>query len=65
MTQEALSRAVWRKSSHSGNGGNCVEIADLSTGIAIRDSKNPDGPRIVLPLTQWTALVHTIKDSCP
>ncbi|MCY0958425.1 DUF397 domain-containing protein [Streptomyces sp. H27-H5] len=35
----------WRKSSHSGDtGGNCVEIAARPHLIAVRDSKNPDGP---------------------
>ena len=37
-----LSAAVWRKSTRSGgNGGACVELANLG---AIRDSKNPAGP---------------------
>ncbi|WP_189161707.1 DUF397 domain-containing protein, partial [Sphaerisporangium melleum] len=32
----------WRKSSYtSGNGGNCVEIAPLPGGMAVRDSKRP------------------------
>jgi len=37
----------WRKSSFSGTGGNCVEVRqDLA---AIRDSKNPAGPALVVP----------------
>jgi hypothetical protein len=36
-------RAAWRKSSHSGNGGNCIETAILDHHIAIRDSTNPTG----------------------
>lgn len=40
-----LGPATWLKSSHSGsNGGECVEVADLTPHIAVRDSKNPDGP---------------------
>ncbi|WP_106397565.1 DUF397 domain-containing protein [Actinocorallia populi] len=32
----------WRKSSHSGHqGGECVEVAEISGRIAVRDSKNP------------------------
>ncbi len=27
MTKPSLSPGLWRKSSHSGNGGNCVELA--------------------------------------
>jgi hypothetical protein len=37
-----LTRARWRKSSYSGSsGGDCVEVADLTPRIAVRDSKNP------------------------
>ncbi|MCI3274839.1 DUF397 domain-containing protein [Streptomyces cylindrosporus] len=37
-----LTNARWRKSSYSGNtGGDCVEVAHLEPGIAVRDSKNP------------------------
>jgi hypothetical protein len=32
----------WRKSSYTGNQGNCVEVAH--TKDAVRDSKNPNGP---------------------
>jgi hypothetical protein len=41
------SGACWRKSRRSGGqGGQCVEVADLGDAVAIRDSKNPDGPRL-------------------
>ena len=40
-----LGTAAWQKSSYSGdNGGQCIEVADLSAHIAVRDSKNPEGP---------------------
>ncbi|MFI0372669.1 DUF397 domain-containing protein [Actinomadura sp. 1N219] len=32
--------AAWRKSSHSGpEQGDCVEVADLPSGVGVRDSK--------------------------
>jgi hypothetical protein len=39
----------WRKSSYSGgaNDATCVELAKLPTGIGIRDSKDPDGNRLI------------------
>ncbi|SDK52082.1 DUF397 domain-containing protein [Streptomyces indicus] len=44
-----LTSAQWRKSSYSGDtGGDCIEIAPLTPRIAIRDSKNPDGPVLTL-----------------
>ncbi|KUN28686.1 toxin [Streptomyces antibioticus] len=43
------SQLEWRKSSYSGDqGGNCVEVADAPTLIAIRDSKNPAGPILTI-----------------
>lgn len=44
-----LTGAKWRKSRYSGsNGGNCVEVAGNLPGIvAVRDSKDPDGPVLI------------------
>jgi len=40
-----LTGAVWRKASASGgNGGGCVELAEVDGIIALRDSKDPDKP---------------------
>ncbi|XVQ10516.1 DUF397 domain-containing protein [Spirillospora sp. CA-255316] len=44
-----LTNAKWRKSSYSGsNGGNCVELAGRAGAVAVRDSKDPDGPVLLL-----------------
>lgn len=44
-----LNNATWRKASRSGeNGGNCVELAGLPGAVAVRDSKDPDGPVLLL-----------------
>jgi len=60
---QGLSRAVWRKSSHSGgNGGQCVEVArNVPARVAVRDSKDPDGPRIVVTRAAWAAFVDRVK----
>jgi hypothetical protein len=53
---------VWRKSSRSNaQGGDCVEIAELPSGIGIRDSKNPAGPILNFHRAQLAELVHRIK----
>ncbi|MET7905315.1 DUF397 domain-containing protein [Streptomyces sp. NPDC005355] len=46
----ALDGATWRKSSYSADtGGQCVEVAAIPTQqVAIRDSKNPHGPTLLL-----------------
>lgn len=58
-----LTRPIWRKSSYSsGNGGNCVEIADNLPGVvAVRDSKNPDGPVLTLTSAQWRSFAAGVK----
>ncbi len=48
----------WRKSSYSGDqGGNCVEIAESTASVAVRDSKNPAGPILTLDPTAFTAFL--------
>ncbi|MET7803259.1 DUF397 domain-containing protein [Micromonospora chersina] len=45
----------WRKSSHSGDEGACVEMALLPEAVAVRDSKDPAGPVLVFPPAAWAA----------
>ena len=54
---------VWRKASHStGNGGNCVEVAGLPVaGVAVRDSKDPDGPRLAFGPDQWREFTGRVR----
>jgi hypothetical protein len=59
-----LSGARWRKSSYSGgNGGNCVEVADLGNGHrAVRDSKDSDGPALIFTPGEWAAFTAGVRD---
>ncbi|WP_405141761.1 DUF397 domain-containing protein [Sphaerisporangium sp. NBC_01403] len=62
MSDTDLSRVTWRKSSYSGGNGNCVEIAQLHNGmVAVRDSKEPDGPALKVNRAAWAACLGTIK----
>ena len=57
-----LSRAMWRKSARSNNGGACVEVATNLPGIvAVRDSKDPHGPQLVFTRTAWSAFALGVK----
>lgn len=58
-----ISAARWRKSSYSGSGNNCVEVAtaDGAPVIAVRDSKNPDGGRLMFRAAAWAAFLSDIK----
>ncbi|MGQ4598683.1 DUF397 domain-containing protein [Nocardia sp. R6R-6] len=53
-----LSGAKWFKSSRSGGGKDCVEVAFLDGGhVGVRDSKNPTGPALVFTPGEWDAFV--------
>ena len=58
-----VTRAVWRKSSYSsGNGGACVEVAgNLPDVVAVRDSKNPEGPALVFTPEEWRAFLDGVR----
>ncbi|MEV6758806.1 DUF397 domain-containing protein [Streptomyces sp. NPDC051214] len=44
-----LKGAAWRKSTYSGGtGGECIEFAPHQGAIALRDSKNPEGPTLTV-----------------
>lgn len=54
----------WRKSSYSGpEAGSCVEVLDgHPAGLPVRDSKNPQGPALVIPVEAWASFVVAVKD---
>jgi Domain of unknown function (DUF397) len=58
-----IDRAAWRKSTYSGdNGGGCVEVArNLPGVVAVRDSKDPDGPKLAFAPDEWRAFTAGIK----
>ncbi|WP_084264433.1 DUF397 domain-containing protein [Actinomadura macra] len=52
----------WRKASHSAsNGGECVELASTPGAVAIRDSKNPHGPKLAIARHEFAALLTALK----
>jgi len=59
---DLLKGAVWQRSSYSGTSGNCVEVAlNLPGLVAIRDSKDPDGPKLAVGVEEWRAFVAGIR----
>ncbi|UNO42323.1 DUF397 domain-containing protein [Streptomyces sp. MST-110588] len=59
----ALLGATWRKLSYSGDtGGECVETAPLPAAVAVRDSKDPEGPVLTVPPAAFAAFVATAAE---
>jgi hypothetical protein len=62
MTETDLSYAKWNKSSYSSQDGNCVEVARNLPGlVAVRDSKEPDGTKLVVPQETWRVFIQGVR----
>lgn len=55
-----LAHAVWVKSAKSANNGGCVEVADLGDHIALRNSREPEGPVLVFTTFEWDCFVDGV-----
>jgi hypothetical protein len=65
MTGPDLTCLTWRKSSRSGTGENinCVEVAETTGGIAIRDSKDPSGGVLLVDRAAWRTFASGIRQA--
>ncbi|MBT2211336.1 MULTISPECIES: DUF397 domain-containing protein [Actinomadura] len=56
---------TWRKSSHSGtqSGSECVEVRRFPRTVAFRDSKDPEGPKLLVSRDAFAALVAELKQN--
>ncbi|MEU8796063.1 DUF397 domain-containing protein [Spirillospora sp. NPDC048819] len=57
-----LTKAAWRKSSYTtANGGDCVELTSVPGTVAVRDSKDPDGPKLLVARHAFAVLLSDLK----
>ncbi|MEU6021354.1 DUF397 domain-containing protein [Micromonospora sp. NPDC047134] len=53
---------TWSKSTRSSaSGSNCVEVAEVVAGLAVRDSKDPAGPVLRFDRAAWSAFVTGLR----
>lgn len=63
MSADRLEDAVWRKSSRSGAVGNCVELSWPGREVvAVRNSRNPNGPVLVYTRTDLAAFLADVRN---
>jgi hypothetical protein len=53
---------VWRTSTRSGEGGNCVKVRQHGDRIEVRDSKQAAGPVLSFSVDEWTAFLGGAHD---
>jgi hypothetical protein len=54
---------IWRKSTRSSAGDNCVEVSFAPDGdVGVRDSKNRDGAILIFTLNEWRAFTGGVHD---
>jgi hypothetical protein len=63
VKDKELSSRVWHKSSYSGASGGCIEVVGNGRGlVAVRDSKNAEGPELTFVLTEWVRFVKQLQN---
>lgn len=57
-----IDRPTWRTSSRSNGAGNCVEVVTTLPGaVAVRDSKDPDGPVLTVTAADWRTFLASLR----
>jgi hypothetical protein len=60
MEPTELRTLTWQKSSHSKR-LDCVEIARTNAAVAVRDSKNPHGPTLLVSPATFARFLHSLR----
>lgn len=52
---------IWRKSTYSGTGNDCVEMGATNGGVAIRNSNHPDDGTLIVPRAALAGLLDCTR----
>ncbi|USY19743.1 DUF397 domain-containing protein [Nocardiopsis exhalans] len=61
MNNSVPTDLLFRKSSYSQPTQNCVEVADLPDGAAVRDTQNREAGHLSFVSQEWAALLSTVR----
>lgn len=56
-----MTELKFHKSTYSGQEQNCIEVADLPHGAALRDSRHPDLGHLAYPAAEWDAFLTAAR----
>jgi hypothetical protein len=62
LSQAERAALAWLKARSSSHNGQCVEVAAAIGKIAIRDSKDPDGPILVYTPTEFKVFLNGARN---
>ena len=63
MSASHLTEVTWQKSGRSNPSGNCVECAALADGgVAVRNSRDPEGPTLIYTPAEIEAFILGVRD---
>lgn len=62
LSASERARLAWLKALSSTANGHCVEVASAVGNIAIRDSKDPDGPILVYTPSEFRAFLDGARN---
>jgi hypothetical protein len=60
MSNDAVSG--WRVATYTGGQGNCVEVGTSAVAVAVRDTKDREGPVLRFDSSVWQAFTEHLKD---
>lgn len=62
LARVSLPEELWRKASRSaGSGEDCVEVTRMRPGVAVRDSKDPSGPKLTFSRQEFARFAQAVR----
>ena len=62
MVEPPPREGYWRRSTVSGQTGECVEVSFAGEAVLVRNSRQPDGPQLSFTLPEWAAFLAGVTN---